>query len=190
MQNSKSQIKNDKNTNEEAKEEIIDDQEKKAASAQSSGPASQSSSEASEPREDKETEKLKQKAEGLENQVKRVLADYQNLEKRVAEQRREWIVNANRDLLLRLLPILDTLILASKHSEDKSLQVSIQQFLVVLESESIKKIETTGKMFDPNTMECVTTVDGEEGKVIEEVRSGYILGDKILRVAQVKVGKT
>ncbi len=138
--------------------------------------------------DNKEIEVLKTQNQELENQVKRVLADYQNLEKRVIEQRKEWIVNANKDLLLRLLPVLDTLILASKHSQDQSLQISIQQFLGVLQSEEVKKIETIEKMFDPNTMECVVTEKGEEGKVLEEIRTGYILGDKILRVAQVKVG--
>lgn len=139
--------------------------------------------------EPKEVEKLKQKVEDLEGQVKRVLADYQNLEKRVAEQRRELIMSANKDLLLKILPILDTLVLASKHSQDKSLQVSIQQFLAVLQSEGISKIKTEKQEFDPNTMECVTIIEGEEGKVIEEVRSGYTIGDRILRVAQVIVGK-
>ncbi len=139
--------------------------------------------------DNKEIEVLKTQNQELDNQVKRILADYQNLEKRVAEQRRELILSANKDLLLRLLPVLDTLVLASKHSQDKSLQISIQQFLAVLQSEGIKKIETTGKMFDPNTMEGIGTQEGEEGKVLEETRTGYMMGDKVLRVAQVIVGK-
>lgn len=143
-----------------------------------------------EKKESKEAEKLKQKVEDFEGQIKRVLADYQNLEKRVAEQRRELIISANKDLLLKILPILDTLVLASKHTEDKSLQVSIQQFLGVLESEGVKKIKTEGTEFDPNTMECLTTTEGDEGKVVKEVRSGYMMGDKVLRVAQVIAGKS
>lgn len=142
-----------------------------------------------EKKESKESVELKQKVENLEGQVKRVLADYQNLEKRVAEQRRELIMSANKDLLLKILPILDTLVLASKHTTDKSLQVSIKQFLVVLESEGIKRIKTEGEQFNPNTMECLTTAEGEEGKILEEARIGYMIGDKVLRVAQVIVGK-
>ncbi len=138
--------------------------------------------------DNKEVEILKTKNQELENQVKRVLADYQNLEKRVAEQRRELIMSANKDLLLKILPILDTLVLASKHSQDQSLQVSIQQFLDVLKNEGITKIKTENEDFDPNTMEAIGTKKGEEGKIIEEVRSGYMIGDKILRVAQVIVG--
>ncbi|MBI2430872.1 MAG: nucleotide exchange factor GrpE [Candidatus Levybacteria bacterium] len=137
----------------------------------------------------KETESLKQKVSDLENQVKRVLADYQNLQKRTVEEKREFIRTANKDILLRLLPVLDTLIIASKHSQDKSLQVSAAQFLQALKDEGVEKIETVGKRFDPIAMECVVTEEGEEGKVLEELRTGYKLSDIVLRVAQVKVGK-
>lgn len=132
--------------------------------------------------------KIKIKEE-LENQLKRALADYQNLEKRVGQERLEWIRSANKELMLRLLPVLDTLMLASQHVADKGLQLSIQQFLDVLKSEGVERIETVGKHFDPKQMECVQTEEGEEGKVLEEVRPGYTLYDQVLRVAQVKVGK-
>ncbi len=146
---------------------------------------------------EKEIEELKQKLEDFENKYRRALADYQNLEKRSIEQRKEWIKSANRDLLLRLLPVLDTLILASKHLEDSGLAASIKQFEDVLRSEGVEKIETVGQEFNPQTMECVVTeqVDPsigsgqEEGKVLEELQAGYVLYDRILRPAKVKVGK-
>jgi molecular chaperone GrpE len=123
-----------------------------------------------------------------EAKYKRALADYQNLEKRVADQRREWMLSASRDVLNRLLPILDTLILAQAHINDKGLSVSIQQFSDVLKSEGVIAIETVGKKFDPNVMEAVGTDEGDEGKVIHEARAGYMLNDKLLRPAQVIVG--
>lgn len=134
---------------------------------------------------------LKQKIEDLENQNKRILADYQNLEKRVAEERQEWILKANKDLLLHLLPVLDTLILAEKHIKvgDEGLSLGIKQFQDLLKNENVERIETLGKNFDPNLMECIESIEGEEGKVLEEIRVGYTLYDKVLRVAQVKVGK-
>jgi molecular chaperone GrpE len=137
-----------------------------------------------------EYDALKDLAQELENQVKRTLADYQNLEKRVAEDRSEWLKLANKQLLLRILPALDTLILAEKHTKDEGVVISIKAFLDALEQEGVKKIETVGKDFDPNTMECVHVADGEEGKVVEEVKLGYTLYDKVLRPAQVIVGKS
>lgn len=136
-----------------------------------------------------ELEELKKRNEELELQVKRVLADYQNLEKRVADQKRELIISANKELIVRLLPVLDTLMMVEKHTEDQGLKLSIRQFIDVLKTEGISKIETVGKDFDPKTMECVEVQKGEEGKVLTELRIGYLLNNRVLRPAQVVVGK-
>ncbi|MCL5435240.1 MAG: nucleotide exchange factor GrpE [Patescibacteria group bacterium] len=125
----------------------------------------------------------------LENQLKRALADYQNLEKRIVEEKSSWIKAANKDLLLKLLPGLDNLILAEKHTQDKGVKISIKHFLDILEQDGVRKIETEGKDFDPNLMEAVHTAQGQEGKVVEELRAGYTLFGQVLRPAQVVVGK-
>ncbi len=117
------------------------------------------------------------------------MADYQNLEKRVAEEKAGLTKTANRQLLLRLLPALDALFLAEEHTKDQGVVLSIKHFLDILENEGVKKIETKGHDFDPKLMECVQTSEGKEGKVIEELRPGYMLDNKVLRVAQVSVGK-
>ncbi len=126
----------------------------------------------------------------LENQLKRALADYQNLEKRIAEEKSSWIKAANKNLLLKLLPGLDNLILAEKHTQDEGVKISIKHFLDILEQDGVKEIETVGKDFDPNLMEAIGTQNGEEGKVLEEVRAGYMLFETVLRPAQVIVGKS
>ena len=136
-----------------------------------------------------EFEELKQQVEEFENKYKRAIADYQNLQKRVQEEKSEWIRSANKELLLRILTVLDTLILAYQHTQDKNVQVSIQQFLDVLKAEGVIRIEAVGQEFNPQVMECITTEPGEENKVLEEIRAGFILYDKVLRPAQVKVGK-
>lgn len=136
-----------------------------------------------------EVEKLKKRIEELETQTKRTLADYQNLEKRTREQQREMVLAANRELLLKILPLLDTLFLAKKHEENETLTIVIKQFLDTLKAEGVEKIETVGKPFDPYTMEAIETVEGEKNIVAEETMSGYKLYDKVLRPARVKVGK-
>ncbi len=135
-------------------------------------------------------EKDNNELENLENQLKRALADYQNLEKRIAQEKSEWIKMANKDLILRLLPGLDSLILAKKHTKDEGVIVSIKHFLDVLEAEGIKKIETEGKEFDPKTMEVVSTTEGKENMVVDELRAGYTLYGTVIRPAQVVVGKS
>lgn len=126
--------------------------------------------------------------EHVENQLKRALADYQNLEKRVASEKAVWIGMANRDLIKRLLPGLDSLLLAQSHTEDEGIKISIKQFLDAFKEEGIEKIATEGADFDPNLMEAVSTVEGEDGKVIQEVKSGYMLNGEVIRPAQVIVG--
>ena len=101
----------------------------------------------------------------------------------------ELVTSANRDLLLRFLPILDTLVLAQQHAENPAFKVVITQFEETLKSEGAVKIKAIGEQFDPNFMEVVTTGEGREGIVIQEVRPGYLLHDRLLRPAQVIVGK-
>ncbi len=123
-----------------------------------------------------------------QNKYKRALADYQNLEKRVREERGDLIRSANRDILLRFLPILDTLLMAEAHTKDQTLSVCVQQFLDTLKSENVTRIKTVGEQFNPEIMEVITTGPGKEGVVMSEVRSGFLLHDKLLRPAQVIVG--
>ena len=144
----------------------------------------------------KESEQLQARIKELEGAVeqahhqwKRALADYQNLEKRVAQEKEGWVAFAAEQLLHKMLPALDTLRLAVAHSNDQGLQLTLAAFDKVLESEGIERIEAVGKSFDPHSMECVATVEGEENKVLEEMRIGYRKGDKVVRPAQVKVGK-
>ena len=129
-----------------------------------------------------------QEIEELTNQLKRAVADYQNLEKRTTEQKREWILAANQRLIAKLLTVLDSLFLAQKHIQDDGLNLSIQKFLDILKEESVERIEVEDKEFDPNSMECVSVQAGEENKVLEEVRPGFIMNDRVLRPSQVIVG--
>lgn len=139
----------------------------------------------------KHIEALEQKIKDFDDKAKRYLADYQNLQRRVQEEKYQWIRQSNKELLLKLLPVLDTLMLAHKHVKDKGLELAIDQFAKVLEGEGLNRIETKDKEFNPETMECITTqkVEGKTHKVIEELRSGYQLDKHVIRTAQVVVGE-
>jgi molecular chaperone GrpE len=139
--------------------------------------------------ESEEVAQLKEKLADTEGRYKRALADYQNLQRRTYEQKSEWIKSANKELLLKILPVLDTLMLAGKHITDKGLSISIDQFIKILEQEGLQRIKTVGEEFNPHTMEAIATKEGESGKVIEEVRVGFMLYGSVLRTAQVIVGK-
>ena len=136
-----------------------------------------------------EMDALSQQVAEADEKYKRALADYQNLVRRTQQEKQEWARLSNKELVLKLLPILDTLMLAEKHTKDQNFVLTVQQFLQVLADEGIAKIKTVGEKFDPMLMEVVETRDGEEHKVLDEVKAGFTLGETVLRPALVVVGK-
>lgn len=135
-----------------------------------------------------EEDALLQKVIEVETKYKRALADYQNLVRRTRDEKQEWAKLSNKELILKLLPILDTLMLAEKHTKDQTFVLTVQQFLQVLDQDGVKRIKTSGEEFNPHTMEAVSTTEGEKGKVVDEMRAGYMFGEIVLRPAQVIVG--
>ncbi len=126
----------------------------------------------------------------------RALADYQNLEKRTQQEKQQIRKYAAETMTARLLPALDTLMKASKHVKDTGLEIALKELYAVLSEQGVEKIEVIGKPFNPHQMECIEVValpaqvGGTDNIVVEESLPGYRLHDKILRVAQVKVGKS
>ena len=140
--------------------------------------------------QESQIELLKKEIEEWKGKYLRALADYQNLEKRVGEERQHQIKYAAEKIIYELLDVYDTLEKVEKHINDQGLRLGIKSFWMVLAENGITRIEVIGKKFDPHLMECVEVVESEkEGEVVEEVRAGYKLEDKVIRVAQVKVGK-
>lgn len=123
------------------------------------------------------------------NKYLRALADYQNLEKRVAQEKSQIHVYAAQSVMVKLLPVADTFERAQAHLNDPGLSLALKELEAFMASVGIKKLEVVGKPFDPNLMECIEVVEGEDNLVIEETLPGYTLHGKVIRVAQVKVGK-
>ena len=136
-----------------------------------------------------ENTETEEKIASLTDQLHRSVADYRNLEKRIEEEKREYVKYANKDFIVRLVPAFDTLFLAGKYTTDESVKLTIKTIVEALKDLGVEIIETEGKEFDPHIMEVVTTGEGEEGKVLEELRPGFALNGKLIRPAQVKVGK-
>lgn len=133
---------------------------------------------------------LETKNEELNNNWKRALADYQNLEKRMMENGHNTAKYASQKIFQELIAVLDILEKAAEHLKDQGLQLAVDNFLKVLKENGVTKIEVLGKKFDPETMECIEVIENDkDGEVLEEVRAGYFVYDKVLRAAQVKVGK-
>jgi len=139
--------------------------------------------------DDNNNTQLEERILELENNWKRSLADYKNLEKRVTEEKYALRELANLVLVSRLLPVLDNLEMVDAHVNDTGLKYTIKEFRQILEDDGLIEFNPLAQTFDANTMEAIETVEGEDGKVIEVLRKGYFLKDKLVRPARVKVGK-
>ena len=125
------------------------------------------------------------------------LADFDNYKKRAARDREDVYRYAESDILKDVLPSVDNLALALDKAADKEdpfvkgVQLVYDTLLKALEGHGAKPMENPlGKELDPNFHEAIATLPDEkyeEGKISNIVKTGWMLGDKLLRVAQVVV---
>lgn len=132
----------------------------------------------------------KEEVARLEDQLKRALADYRNLERRVEEERKLLGQLSSAILVEKFLPILDNLEIAQQHLNDQGLDLVVKQFKDVLNSEGVEEIQAEGAQFDPKLHEAVEVTDGQnDDTIVKVVRKGYKINSQVLRPAQVVVGK-
>ena len=125
----------------------------------------------------------------LENSLKRALADYQNLKKRNEKDKKDFVRFATASALDKFLAVLDDLERAQTHLKNEGLKIAIDQFVKVLNSEGVEEIKLLNTTFDPNTSDCTELVKGKKNQIIKIIKKGYTLNSRVLRPAQVKVGK-
>jgi len=127
----------------------------------------------------------------------RARADFQNLKRRTLEDIEAAVARERSSLLQETLTILDYLDMAlaspCETQDAQNLQVGVRmtrdQLWAMLEGQMVKPIDAEGA-FDPSRHQAVSTVeteDAEPGSVVEIVRRGYTIGERVLRFAQVKV---
>jgi molecular chaperone GrpE len=129
----------------------------------------------------------------------RAQAETDNVRKRLDREAAERRVRETTERLRALLPVLDSLerAIESPGWGDDGLRqgvaLTLQQMLEVLGRDGLKPVESKGKPFDPHVHEAVETVpstEAAEGTVIEEMQRGYLLRDRLVRPALVKVAAT
>lgn len=133
----------------------------------------------------------------LRDQLLRLRADFDNFRKRTRRERDELFLYANESFFTELLPVLDHFEMGLKSAEDHETDSSViegfrivyQQLLDALKKFQVQPIDATGEPFDPHLHEAITHLPSEQPAetVIEQVRRGYRLGERLLRAAQVVV---
>lgn len=148
-----------------------------------------------------ENQTLKTKNQELIHGWQRTQADFENFRKRTAQERLELIKNANTDLVLAILPVLDNFTRAISHKPKelenndyvKGLELTKNQLEQILAQNGLNKIEVKpGDQFDPNLHEAISTEKSDkfkEGQIISVIENGYKFGDKVLKPVKVKVAK-
>ena len=141
------------------------------------------------------SEKLEQELEEMTELAKRTMADMQNQKRRFDEEKKVLITMGNIDLIRSLLPIVDNLNRAKEHAPEnteqewlKGIEISINQLNTTLTNFGLKEISTKEEKFNPDLHEAVLQGEGEKDLILEELEKGYILGERIIRHAKVKVG--
>ena len=147
---------------------------------------------------------LKERAAKADEHWDRLLrqtADYENYKKRAVREKQDATKYANEALLQKLIPVIDNFEAAlaaasSSSASTESLQTGVNMIYVQLKSaladSGLEEIDATDQPFDPNFHEAVSQQESDdtpEGHVLQQLRKGYKLRDRLIRPATVIVAK-
>lgn len=141
-------------------------------------------------------ESLKKQLAEMTETAKRAMADLINYKKQAEKEKASLSAFVNTAILLEIITILDNFeraisaMATDQIPEDhkKGIQSIAAQLTSLLEKYGVKQFSAIGKKFDPAFHEAIAQAPGEKDIVLEEIEKGYIVGDRVLRPAKVKVG--
>ncbi|HEX4212814.1 MAG TPA: nucleotide exchange factor GrpE [Candidatus Dormibacteraeota bacterium] len=149
--------------------------------------------------EDGRTQELVSQLEAARDAHLRLAADFENFKKRSRQERTELLQYGTGQLIERLLPVLDDAERVLEHVPEgvdenwlKGVRMTVAKLLEALEQAGLEPVEAVGIRFDPKLHEAIATEvseDHEEDTVLDEVRRGYRLHDRVLRPALVRVSR-
>ncbi len=142
-------------------------------------------------------EPVVEEQEPLQHQMLRLQADFDNFRKRTQREKGEMFLYANETLFLEMLPVIDHFEMGLKSAEEHQTDCSVtdgfrlvyNQLIDLLKKFNVTPIDAIGETFDPHRHEALTHMPSDKPAetVVEQVRKGYLLGEKLLRAAQVVV---
>jgi len=174
--------------------EPVTDEEKEAV--QQNSPDSQEGAKDAEETVCKELDQMKEELKKQKDILLRTAAEYENFRKRTEREKRAIYADATADAVAAILPIADSLEYAVKAQDgateeyQKGLELVNKQFQDALAKLGVMAIGKAGDEFDPNLHNAVAHVDDEtvaDNTIVEVFQKGYLLGEKVIRHAMVKV---
>ncbi|MGF1458649.1 MAG: nucleotide exchange factor GrpE [Leptolyngbyaceae cyanobacterium] len=176
-------------------ESSLEDFVAKETEANSESPSDESSN----PELQSQLASLKAQLEDRNSQYMRIAADFENYRRRITKEREDQEVQVKRNTISELLPVIDNFERAraqikpqteTEMTIHKSYQSVYKQLVDCLKRLGVSAMRAEGQEFDPNLHEAVMrepTNEHPEGTVMEELVRGYMIGDRVLRHAMVKV---
>ena len=148
-----------------------------------------------------EVESLSNKLAESNDRYTRLVAEFDNYKKRTSKEKLDLMQSAGKEVLVKLLPVLDDFDRAMSFMKDIPNDDSVKQgvdlvntkFRKTMEQLGLKEMDVIGQPFDPEYQEAITSIpapsDDLKNKVIDVIEKGYFLNDSVLRFAKVVVGQ-
>jgi len=148
-----------------------------------------------------EVESLNNKLAESNDRYTRLVAEFDNYKKRTSKEKLDLMQSAGKEVLVKLLPVLDDFDRAMSFMKDIPNDDSVKQgvdlvntkFRKTMEQLGLKEMDVIGQPFDPEYQEAITSIpapsDDLKNKVIDVIEKGYFLNDSVLRFAKVVVGQ-
>ena len=189
----------DKKKTEEVTEETAAETEEKVEEKAAEEPKEEKKTDkkekAKEEKAETKEEKKTEAPQGASDAYLRLLAEYDNYRKRSQKEKDSLYADIKADTVTKFLPVYDNLVRAlNQGTEDeayrKGVEMIMNQFCQTLEKLGVTKTESLGQKFDPKFHNAVMHVDDEEkgeNEIVEVFQEGFMLGEKVIRFAMVKV---
>ena len=147
-----------------------------------------------------ELEETKAQAAEYLDGWQRAQADFSNYKKRMKREQAQIYQTTTGSIIKHYLDIIDDLDLALKNRPEdgdgaswaNGIELIYRKLLTILENEGVAPMEVEGELFDPNFHEAITSEpndDYESGQIIEVIKNGYLIGERVLRPAMVRVAQ-
>ena len=148
----------------------------------------------------KSLEEKEENIKTLQDKLLYLQADFENFKKLKIKEKQEILMFGNEVLIRQLLPVLDNLERALEHvsktedfkSIEEGVEITLNEFLKVLEKSGVTRVDALGKKFDPNIHEALYQEekdDVEPDTIVSEFQKGYMLNGRLIRPSRVSVSK-
>ena len=192
--------KNEKTTKQEEELKTLNENEGVADSCDEK-PAEEQNPQNEEEKLSAELEKANRQVEELKDKYLRLSAEFDNYRKRTMKEKAELVLNGGEKTIGSILPVVDDLERALKNMESatdvkavkEGVELIYNKFITVLGQNGVKAIETKDQPLNTDYHEAIAVIptpeDGQKGKILDCVQTGYTMNDKVIRHAKVVVGE-